>query len=144
MSIVYDKPKIEDIEPIFLLCKQLIDDYENIETIDYESVLRWVHKKIETSIAEYTVVYSDGNKAGYYHFYKNRDGEYEIDDLYIFSQFQNRGIGSAIIKKCCAAVDAPVMLYVFIKNQRAISLYKKLGFEIDKTIGESRYIMRKS
>jgi ribosomal protein S18 acetylase RimI-like enzyme len=143
MSIVYDKPKTEDIEPIFLLCKQLIDDYENKDAIDYDRVLKWVHKKIETSIAEYTVVYSDGNKAGYYHFYKNNDGEYEIDDLYIFPEFQNRGIGSEIIKRCCSAVDAPVMLYVFIKKQRAISLYQKLGFKIDKTVGDSRYIMRK-
>ena len=85
----------------------------------------------------------DGCKAGYYHFYKNEDDNYEIDDLYIFKEFQNMGIGTAIIQKCCLAVDKPVMLYVFIKNHRAISLYQKLGFEIVATIKNSRYIMKR-
>ncbi len=43
---------------------------------------------------------------------------------------------------CCASVNKPVMLYVFIKNERAISLYERLGFEVSKTINDSRYIMR--
>lgn len=35
------------------------------------------------------------------------------------------------------------MLYVFSKNQGAVSLYKRLGFEIIKTVNSSRYIMRR-
>ncbi len=34
------------------------------------------------------------------------------------------------------------MLYVFIKNNRAVSLYKKLGFEVIDTIKDGRYIMK--
>ena len=143
MNITYDKATAYDVECIYQLCKQLIDGYENIESIDYEKVLKWVRNKIEASIDEYTAVYADGQKAGYYHFYKNEDGENEIDDLYIFSEYQNQGIGSEVIKKCCSSVDEPVMLYVFIKNQRAVSLYKRLGFEIVRTVNKSRYIMKK-
>ena len=141
MKITYNKATISDAEHIFSLCKQLIDKYENIDVIDYEKVLLWVRKKLEHAINEYTTIYADGKKAGYYHFYKNEDGEYELDDLYIFEEFQGRGIGSAVIKKCCSLADSPVMLYVFIKNERAISLYKRLGFEVTKTVGDSRYIM---
>ena len=68
---------------------------------------------------------------------------YELDDLYLFPEFQNKGIGSMVIKKCCLAVNEPVMLYVFVRNDRAVTLYKRLGFEIIKTINESRYIMVK-
>ena len=93
MNITYDKATAYDVECIYQLCKQLIDGYENIESIDYEKVLKWVRNKIEASIDEYTAVYADGQKAGYYHFYKNEDGENEIDDLYIFSEYQNQGIG---------------------------------------------------
>ena len=100
-------------------------------------------KKIVDSINDYKVVYVDGCKAGYYHFYINEDDCYEIDDLYIFKEFQNMGIGTAIIQECCLAVDKPVMLYVFIKNHRAISLYQKLGFEIVATIKNSRYVMKR-
>ena len=141
MNITYDKAKIEDILHIYQLCKQLIDTYENVENIDYDKVMKWVRQKIENSIDEYTVICADGQKAGYYRFYKNEDGKYEIDDLYIFSEFQNKGIGSEIIRRCCLSVDEPVMLYVFIKNERAASLYKKLGFEVVKTVRDSRYIM---
>lgn len=143
MNIIYSNATADDIEQIYQLCKKLIDDYENIDSIDYDMVLKWVHRKIENSIDEYTVIFVDGKKAGYYHFYKNEDGENELDDLYIFSEYQNQGIGSKIIKKCCTSVDEPVILYVFIKNKRAVSLYKRHGFEIVKTVHNSRYIMKK-
>lgn len=143
MNITYDRAKIEDIACIYQLNKQLIHDYEKIENIDYDKVLNWVQKKIESCINEYTTIYADGVKAGYYHFYKNEDAEFEIDDLYIFPEFQNKGIGSNVISKCCSAVTEPVMLYVYIKNQKAVSLYKRLGFEVVKTIKDSRFIMKK-
>lgn len=142
MDITYRKAQIEDIECIYQLCTQLIQDYENTESIDYDKVRKWIQKKIENCIAEYTAIYVDGQKAGYYHFYKNEDSEFEIDDLYIFTEYQNKGIGTHIIRKCCSSVNEPVILYVFIKNQRAVSLYKRLGFEVVKTIQDSRYIMK--
>ena len=142
MKIAYNKAETTDIECIYQLCKQLILDYENICNIDYDRVLKWVQRKIESCINEYTVIFADGKKAGYYHFYKNEDSEFEIDDLYIFPEFQNKGIGTKVIRRCCASVDEPIVLYVFIKNQRAVSLYKRLGFEIVRTVGDSRYIMK--
>ena len=142
MNITYRKATADDIEPIYGLCKQLIDDFEQLESIDYPKVMNWVRKKIENAIDEYTVIYANEQKAGYYHFYKNDDGEFEIDDLYVFPAFQNQGIGSEVIRKCCASVNAPVVLYVFIENKRAVSLYKRLGFEIAETIRGSRYIMK--
>ena len=54
MKITYEKAASSDIECLYQLCKQLIDAYENIECIDYERALRWVRKKLENSIDEYT------------------------------------------------------------------------------------------
>jgi len=71
------------------------------------------------------------------------DGEFELDDLYVFPEFQNRGIGTIVIQKCCREVSQTVMLYVFIRNCRAVSLYKKLGFEIVERIKDRRYIMKR-
>lgn len=142
--ITYKTAAAADIEPIYRLCRQLIDDYENMEHIEYDKVLQWVRKKIENSINDYTAVFAHGEKVGYYHFYQNEEGEYEIDDLYIFPAYQNQGIGTAVIQKCCASVHAPVMLYVFIRNKKAVALYQRLGFEIIRTVQDSRYIMRRS
>ena len=130
-----------DIDEIFILNKRLIDRYEDTDQIDYPKVLSWVRRKLEASYGEYTAVFADGKKAGYYHFYRNSEGEYEIDDLYVFDDFQNKGIGSQIINKCCASVDESVILYVFIRNERAVSLYQKLGFEAIKTVNNTRYVM---
>ncbi len=143
MNITYEKANIEDIEQIYSLCKQLIHDYEKLESIDYDKVLNWIRKKIENNIDQYTTIYADGQKAGYYHFYKNEEAEYELDDLYIFPKFQNQGIGSQVIQSCCSSVNEPVILYVFIQNHRAVSLYQRLGFDVVKTIQHSRYIMKK-
>lgn len=143
-ELSYKKATKDDIEPIYELCKQLIDKYEQTDAIDYPKVLNWVRKKIESSVDEYTAVYANGVKAAYYHFYKNEKAQFEIDDLYVFTEFRNKGIGSAVIKKCCMSVDEPVILYVFIGNERAVSLYKRLGFTVIETIGDSRYIMRSS
>lgn len=142
MNITYEKAKVEDIEPIYELCKRLIHDYEQLDRIDYPKVMKWVRGKIENSIDEYTAIYADGRKAGYYHFFKNDDGQYEIDDLYVFPAFQNQGIGSEAVRKCCASVSVPIMLYVFVKNEGAVSLYERLGFEVVETIHNSRYIMK--
>lgn len=144
MNLSYQKASYIDVDSVYELCKQLIIDYENLESIDLEKVLKWVHHKIETCIDEYQVIYTNDEKAGYYHFFLNEDGEYELDDLYIYPSFQNKGIGTKVIEMCCATTDAPVMLYVFIKNKRAVSLYKKLGFEVIETINNSRYIMRRN
>ena len=129
-----------DSGAIFELCKALIDQYEDISTIDYDRVLSWVRRKIEGSISEYRRILEDGVHAGYFHFCPAEDG-WELDDLYVFPEFRNRGIGTAVIRHCCA--QGPVMLYVFTKNTGALSLYRRLGFREVGTAGTTRLILRK-
>lgn len=139
--ITYTPATADDMTPIFQQCKQHIDTYENRNAIDYDRVMQWVRKKVEFKIGEYTVISVNGQKAGYYRFSKNEAGMPEIDDLYLFPEYQHQGIGTAVIEMCCASVQEPVMLYVFIRNKGALSLYQRLGFQITETIGDSRYIM---
>lgn len=140
MELTYMPACQTDIAPIFTMSKALIDDYEILENIDYEKVIGWVRRKIETSISEYRCVFRDGQKAGYYRF-SPAEGMMEIDDLYILPEYRNRGIGTAVIRKCCEETTLPVMLYVFTRNTGAISLYQRLGFRVTREIGESRRIM---
>ena len=144
MELTFQKAENEDGERIFRLNKELIFQYETLEEINLDYVLSWVQKKITSRMDEYTVICADGKKAGYYHFFRNEEGEYELDDLYIFPEFRNHGIGSAVIKRCCSSVKEPVMLYVFVKNRGAVSLYKRMGFQVVETIKDSRLIMKRA
>ena len=140
MKLSYGPALPEDVDVLYRLNQELIDRYEDVQNIPYEKVLAWVRRKIETSIGSYTRIYADGNHAGFYRFVPG-DGEMELDDLYLFPEFQNQGIGTRVIEKCCDETDRPVMLYVFLRNTEAVKLYSRLGFEIRETLGNSRYIM---
>lgn len=142
MNLIYVPAQVRDIEPLFQLNKDLIDHYENRSQIDYSKVLSWVLNKIKNHISEYTCIFLANQKVGYYRFHSVNE-KMELDDIYIFPPYQDQGIGSEIIRKCIAETDLPIFLYVFIKNTKAVSLYKKLGFQIVETVRESRYIMER-
>ena len=129
-----------DVDAIYALSEGLIRRYEDLATIDLPKVLRWVRRKIEENIAEYRRILRDGIHVGYYRLAPDDDGR-ELDDLYIFPEFQNRGIGTAVIRQCCA--QGPVNLYVFTKNTGALALYRRLGFREIRQVGATRLILRK-
>ena len=140
MNLQYRMADKEDIPKIYNLAKDLIDQYEDISAIDYEKVLAWVNRKIETHISEYCCVQTEGQTCAYYRLCE--DGE--LDDLYVLPGFQNRGIGSAILQRCITMSAKPLYLYVFSRNIRAISFYERSGFCVQKTIGNTRLIMARN
>ena len=79
-----------------------------------------------------------GISVGYYHL-SLEDGMMELDDIYIFDDYQNQGIGTYIIDKILNEYD-DVFLYVFKKNINAIRLYERMGFKKTKDI-KTRIIM---
>ena len=129
-----------DVGAIYALSEGLIRRYEDLSAIDLPKVLAWVRRKITENIAEYRRILCDGVHAGYYRLVLDDDG-WELDDLYIFPEFQNRGIGTAVIRQCCT--QGPVTLYVFTKNTGALALYRRLGFREIRQVGATRLILRK-
>ena len=144
MKLEYRPAQDSDIETIYTFYKDLIDRYEDVENIDYEKVLLWGRRKISGGISDYRCIFADGQKAGYYCFQEYYEDKscMEIDDLYLFPEYRGKGIGTAVLQKCCRESTVPVVLYVFKKNRRAVSLYRKLGFEITAEAGGTRYIMK--
>ena len=129
-KLLFEKATGSDIESIYEFNRYLIDRYENVQNIEYDKVLSWVQRKIETYIEEYQRILFDGELAGYYRFHQDGD-KMELDDLYIFPQYRNQQIGTTIIEKCLMETNLPVYLFVFIKNTKAVELYKRIGFEKD-------------
>ena len=146
MLLTYQPADTSDLDALFAFNKELIDRYEDLNQIPYQKVLAWVRQKLEQQIQEYTCIFVDGKKAGYYHFSPTDSSTMELDDLYLFPAFRGHGIGTAVIQKCCAETSQPIMLYVFQKNTGAIALYQRMGFQIQCTtqnVSRTRYIMRR-
>ena len=128
-----------DIRLIYEQAKLLIETYEDITSIDYEKVLGWVKRKLHQEISSYCRVQLADRICGYYRLCA--DGE--LDDLYVLPGFQNRGIGTEILKKCIAESKEPLYLYVFTRNVRAISFYERFGFEVREKVGKTRMILER-
>ena len=137
MILQYTPAEISDIPEIFVQAKHLIDTYEDIASIDYAKVLLWVKQKIAANIRDYCCVTADGEKCAYFRLCDNG----ELDDLYVLPTYQGCGIGSEILRKCITDSVKPLYLYVFSRNNRAISFYKKFGFSVRETVGKTRLIM---
>ena len=136
-SIVNAEPF--DIPAIFSQAKSLIDAYEDIASIDYERVLRWMERKITQNICEYRCLIADGQRCAFWRLCE--DGE--LDDLYVLPAFRNMGIGSLILKQCIEESKEPVWLYVFSRNKRAISFYERFGFTVRESVGATRLVMER-
>lgn len=130
----------DDIEIIFIECKNMIDKYENISEIPYEKVLSWCKEKITKNIYNYTRILYNDKTIGYYYLIDHGE-EFELDDFYILPQYQNKGIGTYILNKITSETTRPIFLYVFSQNNIAINLYKKSGFRKIKSVSDTRFIM---
>lgn len=142
MILTYEPARDEDILPIFQLNKELIDKYEDLSAINYDAVMEWVHKNIRENLAHFRRILADGVPSGYFcvtidDFWDTA----ELDSLFVFAEYQNRGIGSAVLRECMDSIPFPISLYVFKKNTGAIRLYERMGFQITDEPSGSRYIM---
>ena len=139
MQLTYEPARPEDAPVIFGFAKELIEAYETDPKLDLDMALAWTKRKIEKRIGEYTRVLRDGQTVAYYRFVP--DGErMELDDLYVLPAWRNRGVGTAILRRCLAQ-GKPIYFYVFTGNVRAVALYEREGFRKAEDVGPSRMIM---
>lgn len=128
----------EDVPVLFQLNKQLIEEYEDTASLDYDRVLQWVRGNLEKTLPCFRRVICDGDLAGWFCL-TPAEGKTELDSLFVLPEYRNRGIGTEVLKYC--QESAPVFLYVFRRNVQAIALYERMGFRIVKEVGKTRYIM---
>ena len=124
-----------DLPLLFQLNRQLIDSYEDLSAIEYEKVLLWVQKNLESMLPHFRKILFNGVPAGFFCLHKG-----ELDSLFVFPEFQGLGIGSEVIRYCQSSSPS-LFLYVFRENTRAMALYSRMGFEITQEIGTTRCIM---
>ena len=142
MNLLFEQAQPDDIDQIYAFCRDLVERYEDPEDVSIPDALAWTRRKITKLIGEYVRVVSDGQTVAYYHF-SPEEGKMELDDLYVLPEYRGRGIGTAIVQKCCSETELPVFLYVFTENKAAVSLYEKAGFRMIKPVGKTRCIMQR-
>lgn len=136
----FEPARPEDIDTLFRLNKALIDEYEDLSSIDYPKVLDWVQANIRRHLAFFNRVLLDDALAGYYCL-RPRGGRVELDSLFVLPPFRGQGIGTEILERCLSLSPGTIFLYVFRGNTRALTLYQRLGFRIVEEVGSSRYIL---
>ena len=139
MQLTYEPARPEDAPVVFGFAKELIETYETDPKLDLDMALAWTKRKIEKRIGEYTRVLRDGQTVAYFRFVPDGD-RMELDDLYVLPAWRNRGVGTAILRRCLAQ-GKPIYFYVFTGNVRAVALYEREGFRKAEDVSPSRMIM---
>ncbi len=65
-----------------------------------------------------------------------------LDEIYLDVDYRNKGIGTNIIKSILE-INPVVYLWVYKQNVKAVSLYKKMKFEVIEET-DTRYYMKYS
>ena len=83
------------------------------------------------------------NQYGFYNGKEIENNTFEIGNICVKPEHQNKGIGTAILKEIIfESKGKNIKLQVFKINERAIKLYEKMGFEkVEET--KTHYIMMK-
>ena len=73
------------------------------------------------------------------------DGHIEVGQLFILPEYQNRGIGSHLLRRALQKADisnVPVRL-VFLQGNRAEALYRRNGFQLIRQTDTHCYMERR-
>ena len=140
MRLNFTRASKEDIDEICALADDVIVRYEDFNTIDREKALGWTHMSISQNIKRFAVIRADGHKAGYL-LMTPGNGRYEINHLYILPYYQNKGIGTAVIRQCIKETEGNLQVYVFTGDLSTYGVFESLGFKTQEVYHRTRYLM---
>ena len=83
----------------------------------------YVDEHIPVEITDYKIIMCSNDRVGCLLVTKKDDGVI-LDEIYLEEEYRNKGIGTDIIKNILK-INPIVYLWVYKKNIKAISLYKK-------------------
>lgn len=101
----------------------------------------YIDKNIPNQIPYYKLIIVNNIRVGCLLVIAKDDGVI-LDEIYLDEDYRNKGIATNIIK-AILEINPVVYLWVYKQNVKAISLYKKMKFEIIEET-DTRYYMRYS
>ena len=126
-KIVDAKDKDIDILTSIKLVTMIDDEMDKVLSYTEKAKIRKsVDKNIERTCELYKIIYIDNKIAGAYLVLPYDDG-YIIDEIYLFKEFRNNGIGTKIIQELIKEYKT-LYIWVYKNNVDALRLFEKLGF----------------
>ena len=141
MKIIYNLTKADDDDFDFVKRAKTITIFDYAKNISYEEkeqILSYVDRFTNKFLKDYRIIKNQNEKMGVFLVRDYEDGVL-LDEIFLLPQYRNLGIGSDIIKNELEKHNK-VYLYVYKENEKAVNLYKRLGFHIFEDKNE-RYLM---
>ena len=113
----------------------MIDDVmdEKLSYNEKTKIKQSIAQNIKENYREYKLIYIENKIVGAYIVLPHLDG-YMIDELYLFSDYRNKGIGTDIVTKIKEEYRK-IYVWVYKSNEKAVKLFKKLGFNVNEDNG---------
>ena len=136
------KSSNNDVDRLIEYKKSTIYEYaKDLSDEEINRINNYVNSEVPKLIIDYNNIIVDNRIVGCLLLTNKDDGKL-LDEIYLEEEYRNKGIGTDIIKDILNNNDI-VYLWVYKENEKAISLYRKLGFNIIEET-ESRYYMKYS
>ena len=142
--INYQKKKSNknDIERLIEYKKETTYEYATNLTLEEKNEIdKYLFDEVKEKFDYYYNIVVNNKVVGCLLLTNNDNGKL-LDELYLEEEYRNNKIGTDIIKNILNRNDV-VYLWVYKLNTKAISLYKRLGFQIMEET-ETRYYMKYS
>lgn len=134
------KSTSNDINRLIEYKKRTIYEYaKDLSAEEINKINRYITSEVPKLINVYCNIMVDNKIIGCLLLTNKDDGKL-LDEIYLEKVYRNKGIGTEIIRDILSNNDI-VYLWVYKKNDKAISLYRKLGFNVIEET-ESRYYMK--
>ena len=134
------KSSKKDIDRLIEYKKRIICEYaKDLSIEEVNKIDEYVTSEVSRLIDDYYNIVVNNKIIGSLLLTEKDDGKL-LDEIYLEEEYRNNGIGTDIINNIISNNDI-IYLWVYKDNVKAISLYKRLNFNIVKET-ESRYYMK--
>ena len=140
MEYKLSKSSEKDINRLIEYKNRTIYQYaKDLSNEEIDRINKYITSEVPRLINDYCNIIVDNKIVGCILLTNNDSGKL-LDEIYLEEKYRNKGIGTKIIMDILNNNDV-VYLWVYKENEKAISLYKKLGFNVIEET-ESRYYMK--
>lgn len=140
MEYKLSKSSEKDINRLIEYKNRTIYQYaKDLSNEEIDRINKYITSEVPRLINDYCNIIVDNKIVGFILLTNNDNGKL-LDEIYLEEEYRNKGIGTKIIMDILNNNDV-VYLWVYKENEKAISLYKKLGFNVIEET-ESRYYMK--